>query len=131
MKILALLAIFSLTLLPKVNATALSPEAKISLLTCAHGDEIYSYFGHTAVRINDAKLGIDYVFNYGLFSFDSPNFAWRFMKGETDYMIGGERMPSFLNSYVEEQRSVYEQVLNISQSEKQTLFDALVENAKK
>ena len=131
MKILALLAIFSLTLLPKVNATALSPEAKISLLTCAPGDEIYSYFGHTAVRINDPKLGIDFVFNYGLFSFDAPNFTWRFMKGETDYMIGGERMPSFINSYIEEQRSVYEQTLNISQSEKQSLFDALVENAKK
>ena len=131
MKILALLAIFSLTLLPKVNATALSPEAKISLLTCAPGDEIYSYFGHTAVRINDPKSGIDFVFNYGLFSFYAPNFTWRFMKGETDYMIGGERMPSFINSYIEEQRSVYEQILNISQSEKQTLFDALVENAKK
>ena len=131
MKILLFLAIFSLALFPKIYATELSPEAKISLLTCAPGNEIYSYFGHTAVRINDTKLGIDYVFNYGLFSFDAPNFTWRFMKGETDYMIGGERMPSFMNSYIEEQRSVYEQVLNISQAEKQTLFNALIENAKK
>lgn len=131
MKILLFLAFFSLALFPKVYATELSPEAKISLLTCAPGDEIYSYFGHTAVRINDPKLGIDYVFNYGLFSFDAPNFTWRFMKGETDYMIGGERMPSFMNSYIEEQRSVYEQILNISQAEKQSLFYALVENAKK
>ena len=131
MKNWVFLTVFSLALFPRLYATELSHEAKISLLTCAPGDEIYSYFGHTAVRINDPKLGIDFVFNYGLFSFYAPNFAWRFMKGETDYMIGGERMPSFMNSYVEEQRSVYEQILNISQSEKQTLFDALVENAKK
>ena len=131
MKILVLIAAFTLTFFPKLNATELSPEAKISLLTCAPGDEIYSYFGHTAVRINDPKSGIDFVFNYGIFSFDSPNFTWRFIKGETDYMIGGERMPSFINSYIEEQRSVFEQILNISQSEKQALFDALVENAKK
>ena len=131
MKILVFLAIFSLTLFVKVFAAELSPYAKISLLTCAPGDEIYSYFGHSAVRINDPKSGIDYVFNYGIFSFDSPNFTWRFMKGETDYMLGGQRMPSFIDSYIEEQRSVYEQILNISQSEKQTLFDALVENAKK
>ena len=131
MKILVLLAIFSLALSHELYATELSPEAKISLLTCSPGDEIYSYFGHSAVRINDSKLGIDYVFNYGIFSFDTPDFTWRFMKGETDYMLAGERMPSFINSYIEEQRSVYEQVLNISPSEKQALFNSLVENAKK
>ncbi len=131
MKTLALLAIFTFLLFPKAYSTQLSPESQISLLTCASGDEIYSYFGHSAIRINDPQSGIDYVFNYGVFSFDTPNFIWRFTKGETDYMLAGERMSSFIESYRDEQRSVYEQVLNISQTEKQSLFDALVENAKK
>jgi hypothetical protein len=131
MKKLVLLAIFSLILFPKAYSIQLSDEAKISLLTCSSGDEIYSYFGHSAIRINDPKSGIDYVFNYGEFSFYSPNFIWRFVKGETDYMLAGERMPSFMSSYYQEQRSVYEQVLNILPSEKQSLFDALVENMKK
>ena len=131
MKTLALLAIFTLLLFPKAYSIQLSPESKISLLTCGPGDEIYSYFGHSAIRINDPQSGIDYVFNYGVFSFDTPNFIWRFTKGETDYMIAGERMSSFIESYRQEQRSVYEQVLNISQLEKQSLFDALIENAKK
>jgi len=131
MKKLVLLAIFSLILFPKVYSIQLSDEAKISLLTCSSGDEIYSYFGHSAIRINDPKNGIDYVFNYGIFSFESPNFIWRFVKGETDYMLAGERMPSFMSAYYQEQRSVYEQVLNILPSERQFLFDALVENMKK
>ena len=131
MKILALLAIFTLLLFPKAYSVQLSPESKISLLTCAPGDEIYSYFGHSAIRINDPQSGIDYVFNYGVFSFDTPNFAWRFAKGETDYILAGEPMSSFMESYHEEQRNVYEQVLNISQTEKQSLFDSLIENAKK
>lgn len=131
MKTLALLAIFTLLLFPKAYSIQLSPEAQISLLTCAAGDEIYSYFGHSAIRINDRQSGIDSVFNYGVFSFESPNFIWRFTKGETDYKLAGDRMSSFIESYREEQRSVYEQVLNISQTEKQSLFDALVENAKK
>jgi len=131
MKKLVLLAIFSLILFPKAYSIQLSDEAKISLLTCSSGDEIYSYFGHSAIRINDPKSGIDYVFNYGIFSFDSPNFIWRFVKGETDYMLAGERMPSFMSAYYQEQRSVYEQVLNILPSERQFLFDALVENMKK
>jgi len=131
MKTLALLAIFTLLLFPKAYSTQLSPESKISLLTCAPGDEIYSYFGHSAVRVNDPQSGIDFVFNYGIFSFDTPNFIWRFTKGETDYMLAGDRMASFMEEYLQDQRSVYEQVLNISQTEKQSLFDALVENAKK
>ena len=131
MKSLALLVISFLFFLPKVYSTQLSDEAQISLLTCASGDEIYSYFGHSAVRINDPQLGIDYVFNYGIFSFDAPNFIWRFTKGETDYLLAGERMSTFIDAYNKEQRSVYEQVLEITQSEKQSLFDALVENAKK
>ncbi len=130
MKTLALLAIFLLILFPKAYSAQLSPESQISLLTCAPGDEIYSYFGHSAIRINDPQSGIDFVFNYGVFSFGAPHFAWRFAMGETDYILAGERMPSFMASYREEQRSVYEQVLNISQSEKQSLFDALIENAK-
>lgn len=131
MKTLALLAIFTLLLFPKAYSIQLSPESKISLLTCGPGDEISTYFGHSAIRINDQLSGIDYVFNYGVYSFDTPNFVWRFAKGETDYILAGERMVSFMESYHEEQRSVYEQVLNISQTEKQSLFDALVENAKK
>ena len=130
MKTLALLAVFFLLLFPKAYTAPLSAEAKISLLTCAPGDEIYSYFGHSAIRINDVQAGIDYVFNYGVFSFDTPNFIWRFTKGETDYMLYGYRMTSFMEEYQKDQRSVYEQVLNLTQEEKQSLFDALIENAK-
>lgn len=133
MKTLALLTFLTLFLLPgkSFSQLKLSPDAQISLLTCAQGDEIYSYFGHSAIRINDLKTGIDYVFNYGVFSFEAPNFIWRFINGQTDYILQGQRMASFMEGYYEEQRSVEEQVLNISQAEKQSLFDALVENAKK
>ncbi len=131
MKTLALIALFFVLLIPKTYSAQLSSDARISLLTCAPGDEIYSYFGHSAIRINDPMLGVDYVFNYGVFSFEAPNFIWRFIKGETDYILLGQQMPSFMEDYHQEQRSVYEQVLNISAVEKQKLFDALLENAKK
>ncbi len=130
MKLVWLCLLLILFFVPKTKALVLSPDANISLLTCETGDEIYSYFGHSAVRINDPKAGVDYVFNYGVFSFDTPNFAWRFMKGETDYMIAGQRMNSFLEAYVEENRTVYEQLLQLTPIEKQALFDALLENSK-
>mgnify|MGYP000156967033 CR=1 FL=1 len=58
---------------------------RLSLLTCAPGEEIYSYFGHTAIRYEDPGKGIDVVFNYGLFNFGAPNFIFRFALGQTIY----------------------------------------------
>jgi len=70
------------------------------------------------------------VFNYGVFSFESPNFLYRFAKGQTDYLMVGEKFRSFLPEYKKEKRSVYEQVLNLSPEGKNKLFQALLENAK-
>ena len=112
-------------------AQPLSPSAKISLLVCAPGDEIYSYFGHAAIRVNDPLSERDIVFHYGAFSFETPHFIWRFAKGETDYEIAVQRMSSFMKEFYDDQRSVAEYVLDFTPAEKQGLFEALVENYKK
>lgn len=112
------------------NAQQLSPQASISILTCNPGDETYSMYGHSAIRVNDPTFGIDVVFNYGLFSYDSPHFFYRFAKGQTDYMMGVQRFASWLPEYQEEKRSVYEQVLSLSAEGKIKLFQALIENSK-
>ena len=86
-----LYSIFSLflLLLPCGQTTANSNDSiRLSLLTCAPGEEIYSLFGHTAIRYENPSQGVDVVFNYGLFSFDTPNFIFRFSLGETDYQLG-------------------------------------------
>jgi hypothetical protein len=128
-KILIFLFLF-LSLSPKGNSNSLSPQAQISLLTCAPGTEIYSWFGHTAIRVMDPGTGIDYVFNYGVFSFGTKNFAWHFAKGETDYQLAVQRMNSFMQEYHEDLRTVTEIVLDIKAEEKQALYDALIENYK-
>jgi len=126
-----LLNLFLVLMAPlNLNAQQLSPEASISILTCNPGTETYSMYGHSAIRVNDPANGIDSVFNYGLFSYDSPHFFYRFAKGQTDYMMGGQRFSSWLPEYEEERRSVYEQVLNLSPEGKSKLFRALIENAK-
>ena len=115
---------------PKAQAQQLSNDATVSILTCDPGVEVYSMYGHTAIRVSDPAQKLDIVFNYGLFSFDTPNFMYRFAKGQTDYMMGAQRFSSFLPQYDEEKRSVYEQVLNLSPEGKNKLFQALLENAK-
>ena len=108
----------------------LSPSAKISLVICAPGDEIYSYFGHAAIRVNDPLYEKDIIFNYGVFSFETPHFIWRFAKGETDYQLAVQRMSSFMREYHEDQRKVIEYELMLTPAEKESLYEALVENYK-
>ena len=101
---------------------------KVSLMTCAPGTEIYALFGHTALRYEDAARGEDWVFNYGMFSFDTPHFVYRFVKGETDYELGVTRYPYFEGSYAMRGSSVYQQTLNLTTAEKRKLRELLDEN---
>jgi hypothetical protein len=95
------------------------------LLTCAPGEEIYSLFGHTAIRYEDISQGIDLVFNYGVFSFDTPNFIYRFVKGETDYMLGVVDYSRFRMEYIYQDRVVWQQTLHLTAEEKDILFRLL------
>lgn len=108
----------------------LSEKAEISLLTNSPWDkEVYAIFGHTAIRVNDSINNLDVAFNYGTFDFDSPNFIYRFVKGETDYWLSLTDFKNYIYSYSARGVGITEQVLNLSQTEKQNLFDALVINS--
>lgn len=107
---------------------SISDSAVISLITCSPGEEVYSKFGHTAIRINDSIKGIDLVFNYGIFSFETANFYLKFIKGETDYQLGVYETAYFLPEYKQRNSSVWEQILNMTTAEKRNLIDLLVTN---
>ena len=126
-----LYVIFSLflLLLPIGQTTANSNDSiRLSLLTCSPGEVIYTLFGHTAIRYENPSQGIDVVFNYGLFSFDIPNFALRFSLGETDYRLGVIDYPHFAGEYAYFGRSVWQQTLNLNNEEKAELIRLLQEN---
>jgi hypothetical protein len=101
---------------------------RLSLLTCSAGEEIYSLFGHTAIRYENYTRGLDVVFNYGLFNFSAPHFAFRFALGETDYMLGASNFQRFADDYREMHRDVFQQVLNLTKAEKEHLVSLLLEN---
>lgn len=103
----------------------LSKDAKISVITCGLGNETYSYFGHTAIRVTDPASNIDLVYNYGAFDFSTPNFVAKFAKGDLQYFVVVHPFADFMNEYNYEKRSVFEQELLIPQELKQKLFDNL------
>ncbi|MBF4465632.1 DUF4105 domain-containing protein [Flavobacterium sp. LC2016-12] len=103
----------------------LSKDAKVSVLTCGLGNESYSFFGHTAIRIADPANNIDVVYNYGTFDFRTPNFVAKFAKGDLQYFATAHSYGDFINDYTYEKRSVFEQELLIAPELKQKLFDKL------
>lgn len=103
-------------------------RVRVSLLTCEPGTEIYALFGHTALRYEDPTRDIDWVFNYGVFSFNTPNFVYRFVKGETDYQLGIVPYRYFETEYALRGSSVYQQTLNLKPEEKLRLWQVLEEN---
>jgi hypothetical protein len=129
-RIFLLIFLILLIFQSKIQAQQLSSDAKISILTCDPGRDVYSMYGHTAIRVCDPTQKLDVVFNYGVFSFDSPNFMYRFAKGQTDYLMIGQKFNTFLPEYYEDKRSVNEQVLNLSPEGKTQLYKALLENAR-
>ena len=105
-----------------------SDSIRVSLVTCSPGTEVYEVYGHTALRVEIPSLGVDVAVNYGLFSFEAPNFVWRFIKGETDYVVGTIGYPIFEREYTSRGSSVTLQTLNLSAEEKERLVYLLNEN---
>lgn len=103
----------------------LSKNARASVITCDTGNESYSLFGHTAIRITDLENNLDEVYNYGAFDFSTPNFVAKFTKGDLQYFAVANTFTDFLNQYTYEKRSVFEQELNIPLAYKQKLLDNL------
>ncbi|MCH5328615.1 MAG: DUF4105 domain-containing protein [Coprobacter sp.] len=101
---------------------------RVSLLTCAPGQQSFELFGHSGIRVRRPSDGTDIVFHYGVFSFNAPHFIYRFTKGETDYSIGVADFSDFVYSYTARHSGVTEQVLNLTAGEKEALLEALLVN---
>lgn len=124
---LLIVLLFAGSLPSKAQTFLFSGPVEVSLLTCDPGKAVYARFGHTALRIKDFN-GRDLAFNYGIFDFRTTNFYWKFLKGETDYLLGVYPTEYFLEEYHERGSGVREQVLNLTGDEKQRLIALLEEN---
>ncbi len=108
---------------------------EISLLTCEPGDQLYSSFGHSAIRVREiGSEGRDMVFNFGTFDFDTPNFYGKFATGKLNYMLSVTTYDRFIIEYDYYKRGVTEQVLDMSMDQKDLLvqhLDALYDPARR
>ncbi|MBR1933417.1 MAG: DUF4105 domain-containing protein [Prevotella sp.] len=103
-------------------------SVEIGLITCSPHEEVYSLYGHTAIRYCELNTGRDLMFNYGVFNFKAPHFVLRFVFGQTDYELGVVPTGAFCKYYEDWGSQVSEQVLNLTREEKVQIAHALSVN---
>ena len=112
----------------KSGSVAYYDSVEVSLLTCSPHEEVYSLYGHTALRWHDLHTKADLAFNWGVFDFRRPYFVARFVLGLTDYELGVVELEPFVDYYRHWGSMITEQVLNLTPTEKLRLERLLAEN---
>jgi hypothetical protein len=130
MKKTAFIIAFIISLCSNDSYSQTGNDTIVYLLTCNPGTETYSIYGHSALRIVTRSDNTDLVYNWGVFDFSTPNFAWNFAKGRLEYKLDTESINDFLRTYLYEKRAVFSQRINLSQSELRQLILLINENLK-
>jgi hypothetical protein len=107
-----------------------SPATEVYLITCGPGTETYSIYGHSALRIVVPAKNSDLVYNWGVFDFSTPHFAYKFARGRLEYLLDTEAFDRFLRGYIYEQRWVQIQKINMEPDEIYRLLELINENLK-
>jgi hypothetical protein len=112
------------------QSQALSSQSEVTLLTILPGHPVYTFAGHSAVRVRDPAQNLDRLYNYGTFSFNDPLFIPKFTYGDLRYYLSVRPTPPMLRFYRNQKRPVIEQTLNLSRSQRARIFRVLEHNAR-
>lgn len=105
-----------------------SAKTEISLLTCQPHAQIYSLYGHSAIRVKDDERGLDIAVNWGVFDTSQKNFSMNFIFGLTDYTMAIVPIEYFMREYEYYGSGIYQQRINLTDAEKERIMKALEEN---
>ena len=125
-----ILILAALTFTIEVKGQLLSNKAETSVLIIGpYQSEVFSAFCHSAIWVSDPVNRLDVVFDYGVYDFEQPNFYLKFALGNPYFKLGKQSGTYFINSAIEENRSIVQQQLNLNQQERQRILDFLNNNA--
>lgn len=125
MKLFYCISILWIVLLFPAAGFELTGQSRVSVLTVDPGQELYTIFGHTAIRVTDDELGIDRIYNFGTFDSGSPFFYLEFLRGKLNYFLSVTDYNHFFRNTSDEKRRIVEQELVLSYPERVKLFNNL------
>lgn len=100
------------------------------LITVDVGDNVWDNFGHTALRMYDQSTNTDLVFNWGVFDISGGPvaFSYNFFKGIMRYQLQTSAPADEFAMYRDQQRSVWQDKINLTNPEKEILMRRLMWN---
>jgi hypothetical protein len=108
---------------------ALSERSRISLITILPGAPVYTFAGHSALRVRDPAQDLDRLYNYGTFSFNDPLFIPKFTYGDLRYFLSVAPTAPMMRFYQRQERPVIEQPLTLSRAQRIEVLRFLRRNA--
>jgi hypothetical protein len=102
-------------------------DLTVSIATFGLGDDIVSWFGHSALIVEDSRLRQARLYNYGMFSFDNAMLR-KFAMGRLEFWVGEDAVRPTFEAYKRDNRDVTIQVFNLLPSERAALAKALAIN---
>jgi hypothetical protein len=104
-------------------------EYRISVLTAGPGKEVWELWGHNMIRVRNDRTGEDLVYNWGMFSFAQEGFVTRFLMGRMNYWMAAEETARTLWLYRRRDRTMIEQLLDLTPAQRVELVTFLHWNA--
>ena len=80
-------------------------DLKVSLATFGPGSDVPSWFGHTALAVEDERLKIKRLYNYGMFSF-GPDMVPKYLMGRLEFWVAPTAYERTLQMYAGQDRDV-------------------------
>ena len=87
-------------------------DLQFKLVTFGPGDDISSYWCHTAIIVEDTHFQQSKIYNFGLFSF-GDDFIYNFLKGHMIFSVGAGNVAPYFSYYMSENREIRTIDLNI------------------
>ena len=103
-------------------------DLTIWLATFGPGDDLPSWWGHSAMVIEDRRLHVHRLYNYGMFGF-STGFVHKFVQGRLEFWVGDDdRVLETYQMYRQQNRDVRIQELNLTPEQRVVLARSLADN---
>jgi hypothetical protein len=100
------IAAFILLLVCSSAVFAEGENLTIKVAVIGPGDELYFWWGHIALIVEDLDTGRSYFYDYGIFSFQTDNFFYNFAFGRLRYSCGVSPSAWVLNEYRQTNRDI-------------------------
>ncbi|MFP3089146.1 DUF4105 domain-containing protein [Treponema sp. TIM-1] len=125
--VLLLVPVFSLSAQSEAGRSR-GDYLTLKIAVMGPGDELYFWWGHIALIVEDAVSGQSRFYDYGLFSFKNVRFFVNFAMGRLLYSCGVSPTEVNINNYIRTNRDVTIYTLNLPAGKKEAIWSFVEQN---